>query len=207
MCRLSLLVEIWSLLRSLGFYFLNNFSAPSSRYNLSCVCQVYRSVLISGRRRHHSGSNDAHKQGSPADGRQDPGVKRTTPITTLTCTQWTTINKTLPLPPQQVETSVLSPCAPAAPCPPPSRAAPPPPLPTPPARPRPRRLWLTVRRSSEGTWSSSTTAFTSNRCGTLRWDTQQRYASPFTCTNLSGGSDITLSRRSQLQEAAVTSQE
>lgn len=43
--------------------------------------------MISARRRRHSGSGDAHKQGSPADGGQDPGVKRATPTTTLTPSQ------------------------------------------------------------------------------------------------------------------------
>lgn len=43
-CRLPLLVEIWSLLRSLGFYFLN-FSAPSSRYKpLLCLSGVQERV-------------------------------------------------------------------------------------------------------------------------------------------------------------------
>lgn len=45
MCRLPLLVEIGSLLRSLGFYFLNNFSAPSSRYKpLLCLSGVQECV-------------------------------------------------------------------------------------------------------------------------------------------------------------------
>ncbi len=43
-----------------------------------CVLQVYRSVLISGRRRRHSGSTDTNKHNSSADTNQDPGMK--TPV-------------------------------------------------------------------------------------------------------------------------------
>ncbi|XP_074489405.1 retinoblastoma-like protein 2 isoform X1 [Sebastes fasciatus] len=41
---------------------------------------VYRSVLISGRRRRHSGSTDTNKQSSPADANQDPAGGDISPV-------------------------------------------------------------------------------------------------------------------------------
>lgn len=157
-----------------------------------CVFQVYRSVLISGRRRRHSASSNAHKQTPAGTVQQDPGAlvkKMPRPPTLLDLGDCNPSSL-----PQQVATAARSQSGPAAPCQPPSLAAP---RPRPPAGRPPRRARGRGRRmrgrsgSSEETSFFSTTASTSSRCGTLRSSTRRRYGTslsrllphPHTSTN------------------------
>lgn len=53
---------------------------------VTMVSQVYRSVLISGRRRRHSGnSENTHRQSSPTEGAQEQGNTRFIELSTLLC--------------------------------------------------------------------------------------------------------------------------
>lgn len=134
-----------------------------------CVYQVYRCVLISGRRKHQSGSNGTKKTDSTADISQDSGETQILNKSfSFECDILDLCN-----PPQLMETTVQFLFAPAARCPPLSLEVPPPPPPATPSR-HALRLVLGVRlreRRSKETWSISTTTFMLSRWGALLSDT------------------------------------